>query len=236
MPPFNEGDIVLTSATKHKDKFNKRRAKVVKLLSKKCRVRMLDGPEKGNDHVFLHDCLKLIEQAGVKQGAPAPSMQSTASSSSSAADGVRTLTDAFTSNHKVEDAVVPQTAVVAQGEEKATESSVVAPPVRTLTEAFASNHKVGEAVVPQTAVVEEMGSVAAPPVRTLTEAFASNHKVGEAVVLQTAVALQTEEKAAVVPSEQKDRGQLGTGEEAQDCKQANTEALAAALLRDPPTA
>ena len=59
-----EGDIVRTKATKFKDKFHDKTAKVENVLAKKVRVRMLDGPAAGTAHDFTVDNIIIIDAAG----------------------------------------------------------------------------------------------------------------------------------------------------------------------------
>ena len=52
---FEIGDVVVGIAGKSKDQFDQRRGTVEKLLSKKVRVRLLEGPFKGRPHDYDHD-------------------------------------------------------------------------------------------------------------------------------------------------------------------------------------
>ena len=58
---FKLGDIVVTSSGKAKDKFDEKQGKITQILSKKCRVEILEGPGKGEIKDFAKDKLRLLQ-------------------------------------------------------------------------------------------------------------------------------------------------------------------------------
>jgi hypothetical protein len=67
-PPANKcediavGDVVVLSVCKHKEAYNKRKAKVLKVLSQKYRLELLEGPSRGEERDFLKAaCAKELE-------------------------------------------------------------------------------------------------------------------------------------------------------------------------------
>jgi colicin import membrane protein len=55
-----EGDTVRTKARKHKDKYHDKKGTVEKILAKKVRVLLLEGPAKGTTHDFTFDNVVMI--------------------------------------------------------------------------------------------------------------------------------------------------------------------------------
>lgn len=89
-----EGDIVRTKATKHKDKYNDKQGKVEKVLAKKVRVLLLEGPANGTCHDFTFDSVTLVSIEGQS---PAPDAGLPVSADSSAALAVAPAPEPATS-------------------------------------------------------------------------------------------------------------------------------------------
>lgn len=58
---FQLGDIIMTSSGKSKDKFDEKQGKITQILSKKCRVEILEGPGKGEIKDFAKEKLRLLQ-------------------------------------------------------------------------------------------------------------------------------------------------------------------------------
>ncbi len=58
-PAINVGDLVIGKASKYKEKFNDVECRVTSILAKHYWVTILTGPEKGNEHKYLHHCVSL---------------------------------------------------------------------------------------------------------------------------------------------------------------------------------
>ena len=61
VPTLVVGQHVITTAAKRKQAFDQKKAEIVSVLSKKVRVCMLEGEEKGSMKEFLHSAIRLVE-------------------------------------------------------------------------------------------------------------------------------------------------------------------------------
>ena len=71
---IKDGDIVIGRATKHKDKFDEKRCKVVAVQAQHYKVEILEGPAKGETHKYLHRLVTVVKNDGdgaLLQAAPA---------------------------------------------------------------------------------------------------------------------------------------------------------------------
>ena len=81
---FKVGDVVMGIATKHKDSWHNRKAKIIGVLTSHYKVRMLEGPSNGLLHRYVFkDCVLVDPHVAAATGAASSAATSAASSADS---------------------------------------------------------------------------------------------------------------------------------------------------------